>query len=58
MQELLELTVKEQASDLHLSLGHPPTLRIAGNLVPLVKKKPATAESIMELAGSLMTQEQ
>ncbi len=58
MQELLELTLKEQASDLHLSLGHPPVLRISGRLVPLIKKKPASAESIRELVESLMTEEQ
>lgn len=58
MQELLELTVKEQASDLHLSLGHPPILRISGKLVPLVKKRPMTQESVRELTASLMTEEQ
>ena len=58
MQELLDLTVKEQASDLHLSLGHPPVLRISGRLVPLVKKRPMTEDIIRELATSLMTEEQ
>jgi len=58
MQELLELTVKEQASDLHLSFGHPPVLRISGRLVPLVKKRPLTEDLIRELATSLMTEEQ
>ena len=58
MQELLELTVKEQASDLHLSLGHPPVLRIAGRLVPLVKKKIMTDDLLKELTTSLMTEEQ
>ena len=58
MQELLELTVKEQASDLHLSLGHPPVLRIAGRLVPLVKKKIMTDDLLRELTTSLMTEEQ
>jgi len=58
MQDLLDLTVKEQASDLHLSLGHPPVLRISGRLVPLVKKKPLTKETVRELATSLMSEEQ
>jgi twitching motility protein PilT len=58
MQELLELTVKERASDLHLSLGHPPVLRISGRLVPLIKKKVMTEELLRELATSLMTEEQ
>lgn len=58
IKELLELTLKEKASDLHLSIGHPPVLRIAGRLVPLVKKTPFTQENIQELAFSLMTEEQ
>lgn len=54
IEELLELTRKENASDLHLSVGHPPVLRIEGNLVPLLKQKVMTAESIVELAMPLL----
>ena len=36
INKLLELTVKEGASDLHLSDGHPPVMRIARKLIPLV----------------------
>ena len=35
MNELLQLTVDEEASDLHISVGIPPTLRIHGSLHPL-----------------------
>ena len=35
MKELLQLTVDEGASDLHLSVGIPPLLRIDGGLHPL-----------------------
>jgi twitching motility protein PilT len=35
LQELLEITMKENASDLHLTVGAPPTLRVNGNLVPI-----------------------
>lgn len=35
MDALLELTVEEKASDLHLSVGVPPVLRIHGGLNPL-----------------------
>lgn len=58
IKELLEITFKEKASDLHLSVGHPPVLRIAGRLVPLVKKTAFSPENIQELAFSLMTEEQ
>jgi len=58
LKELLDLTISEQASDLHLSFGHFPTLRIAGKLVPLVKERNLTAEDVSGLAQALMTGEQ
>jgi len=58
LKELLSLTVKQQASDLHLSCGHMPVLRIAGALVPLLKKKKLSAEDTQGLARALMTNEQ
>jgi len=58
LEELLSLTVKEQASDLHLSVGHPPILRIADRLVPLLKKPKLSPEDTRGLAEDLMTQEQ
>lgn len=56
LKELLQLTVKEQASDLHLSVGHPPVLRITGRLIPLVKKKALAAKDTQGLVKALMTQ--
>ena len=35
MNDLLQLTIDEGASDLHLSVGLPPMLRMSGNLQPL-----------------------
>lgn len=35
MEDLLELAVAENASDLHLAVGLPPVLRIHGSLAPL-----------------------
>ncbi|MDO8474205.1 MAG: type IV pilus twitching motility protein PilT [bacterium] len=58
IQELLELSLKEKASDLHLSVGHPPVLRIAGRLVPLIKKAVFSPEDIQQLVFSLMTEDQ
>lgn len=37
IDSLLDTVVKEGGSDLHLSVGHPPILRIAGALVPLLQ---------------------
>jgi twitching motility protein PilT len=58
LENLLSITVKEQASDLHISVGHPPVLRVAGRLVPLVKEKKVTPEDSRGLAFALMTEEQ
>jgi len=58
IRELLEITCREQASDLHISAGHYPVLRIAGRLVPLVKMRKLTSEDAQGLAFALATDEQ
>ncbi len=35
MNDLLELVVEQNASDLHCQVGQPPTLRISGSMVPI-----------------------
>lgn len=39
LQELLQATMEKNASDLHLTVGAPPTLRVNGHLVPLTNEK-------------------
>jgi len=58
LKELLSITIQGQASDLHFSVGHPPTVRLAGRLVPLTKHKVFTPEDVKNLAENLMSQEQ
>jgi len=58
LKELLEFTVKEQASDLHISVKRAPTLRISGKLVPLVKFKDFSAEDTRGLAVAMTSPEQ
>jgi twitching motility protein PilT len=58
LRELLNFTIEEKASDLHISVGHPPVLRITGRLVPLVKFKKITPKDAQGLAFELMTDEQ
>lgn len=58
MEELLELTIAEQASDLHLSEGQPPVLRVEGRLVPLVKRKKLIPSGLEELLLPLLTESQ
>ncbi len=52
------MTVKEQASDLHLSVGHSPILRVSSRLIPLVKRKKLLPKDTQGLAMTLMTPEQ
>jgi len=58
LRDLLALTIQEQASDLHISVGHPPNLRIAGRLVPLVKLKKILPADSQGLAFELMHEDQ
>jgi len=58
LKDLLETTLTQRASDLHISVGHPPVLRIAGRLVTLVRRKKILAEDSEELAFGLMNEEQ
>ena len=58
LKELLSITCQEQASDLHLTVDHPPVLRLAGRLVPLLKKKKLSSEEVRGLSEALMQEEQ
>lgn len=58
LKDLLTITCKQQASDLHLSCSHPPVLRAAGLLVPLLKKKKLSAQDTQGLARALMKETQ
>ncbi|CAN5164538.1 type IV pilus twitching motility protein PilT [soil metagenome] len=58
IQELLQLTIKNNASDLHLIVGTPPSLRIDGSLRYLTSYDALTKEKIEELVYGLMSPEQ
>ena len=57
-EEILALVAKEKASDLHLSVGRHPTLRISGNLVALAKQPILTAQDISGIVFSIITPEE
>lgn len=58
IDQLLEITINKGAFDLHLVTGAPPTLRICGELVPIVGKEPLTTEEAEQLVLSLLSDEQ
>ena len=49
ISQLLDLTVQRQASDLHLLVDFPPTLRINGELIPVDGLQSLTASDIQSL---------
>ena len=57
MSDLLELTVSEGASDLHLTVGVPPVLRIHGHMQPL-ECGPLVPEDTERLMKSITSEDQ
>lgn len=58
IQELLNLTVKNRASDLHLLAGIPPAVRLDGSLQYLSSYPALHDEDVQTMIFSLMTPEQ
>lgn len=56
-KRFLDIVIKEQASDLILSVNHPPMLRITGQLVPLTREKALSKEDAEGFAFSIMKEE-
>ena len=55
--ELLSKVVKEGASDLHIAVGRPPTIRLDGSLVPLPKEEIITPEIARAFIFSILDEE-
>jgi len=58
LKDLLVTTAKQGASDLHISVGRRPTIRVDGVLVPLQKEEMVTPEVAEGLILELLTPEQ
>ncbi|VEI21147.1 Type II secretory pathway, ATPase PulE/Tfp pilus assembly pathway, ATPase PilB [Serratia plymuthica] len=54
IDEFVALSVKHNASDLHLCAGHQPMLRIDGELQPLEGAEILTRERMHQLCGALL----
>lgn len=57
INELLGFTKKNNASDLHLVSGHPPTLRINGEIVPL-RVNTLSPDEVLSMIHSIMSEKQ
>jgi len=54
LKKILDMAIKKNASDLLISVHHPPVLRITGKLVPLAKEEEINKEDAIGLAFSLI----
>ncbi|MBI4136242.1 MAG: PilT/PilU family type 4a pilus ATPase [Candidatus Vogelbacteria bacterium] len=55
LEDLVLIVAKEGGSDLHLTVGRHPTIRVAGDLIPVVKKPVLTAEDTMGLVTEALS---
>ena len=57
IEQLVELVLNENASDLHLADGRHPVIRVAGSLIPLVKKEKTTAAQMQGFLDTFLNKE-
>lgn len=55
IQQLLDITIQRNASDLHLIVGSPPTIRVNGELGPIQGIAPLTPPELEELIFSILS---
>src|SRR5581483_12249846 len=58
LHEVLELVLDNDASDLHLTNGLPPTLRIDGELMPIEGYPPLEAMDLQRVVYGMLSQKQ
>lgn len=58
LHDVLNVAVKEKASDVHIKVGLPPILRIYGTLVPVKNQERLTPDEVTKIAMRLMNDPQ
>ncbi len=58
LKDLVDIVVSENGSDIHLSVGSHPMVRVSGSLIPLVKKPVLSDNDVREFCESLLSREQ
>ncbi len=56
-KKILEVAIKEEASDVLISVGHPPMIRVTGQLIPVLSEKTVTGEMSDGFAAALLGEE-
>ncbi|OGZ35507.1 MAG: type IV pili twitching motility protein PilT [Candidatus Portnoybacteria bacterium RIFCSPLOWO2_01_FULL_43_11] len=57
LEEILGIAVQKSASDVHLTPGQPPILRVDGQLSPITKRRILTNDDTQNIAFSLLSEE-
>ncbi|MFA6254175.1 MAG: PilT/PilU family type 4a pilus ATPase [Candidatus Paceibacterota bacterium] len=57
IEDLILIVAKEGASDLHLTVGRHPTIRVSGDLIPIVKKPVLTPEDTLGITMEILNDE-
>ncbi len=58
LEDLILTVIREGGSDLHISINRHPTIRVSGNLIPLVKKDVLTPKDTEGFISELVSKEQ
>lgn len=58
LDDLIDIVSGEHGSDIHLSVGSHPIIRVDGSLIPLVKKPVLTHKDVASFIEVLLTKEQ
>lgn len=57
VEGLISTLIAEEGSDLHLGAGRVPAMRVAGELIFLVKKEPLTNEDMLGILSEILDKE-
>lgn len=57
LDQLVDIVIKENGSDIHLSVGRHPVIRVSGYLIPLEKFDVLAPEILKELFGLFLSSE-
>ncbi|MBX2866375.1 type IV pilus twitching motility protein PilT [Candidatus Kaiserbacteria bacterium] len=55
LEDLIDIVVEENGSDLHFSAGSHPLVRVAGSLIPLIKKPQLTSDDALGFLRAMLS---
>jgi len=58
LENLIETVIKEGASDLHISAGRHPTIRVSGDLIPLQKEEILKGDDTLGFLNELLAEDE